>query len=134
MDEFKSNVVIKSGSEKSFGVVFSLLLLFIGIYLYISAEIINYWLLGGAFILLLLAYLAPQVLTIPNNLWFKLGLGLGAIFVPIVISFVYFVTVVPVGVMARLLGKDLINQKIDKSVKSYWIVRKQPVGSMKDQF
>jgi len=38
------------------------------------------------------------------------------------------------GLVMRLLGKDLLRQKIDKNAKSYWIDRTEPVGSMKNQF
>ena len=33
----------------------------------------------------------------------------------------------------RLLGKDLLKQKLDKNAKSYWIERSEPMGSMKNQ-
>ena len=38
------------------------------------------------------------------------------------------------GLVMRLLGKDLLRQKLDKNAKSYWIDRTEPVGSMKNQF
>ena len=53
---------------------------------------------------------------------------------PVVMAFVYFSTVVPIGMFMKLLGKDLLNKKIDRSAKTYWIERDQPVGSMKNQF
>ena len=71
---------------------------------------------------------------LPNKLWLKFGLLLGSIVAPIVMSFVYFVTVVPTGLIMRLLGKDLLTQKLDKNAKSYWIERSEPMGSMKNQF
>ncbi len=49
-------------------------------------------------------------------------------------SLVYFITVLPIGITMRLFGKDLLKPKLDKSVKSYWIERKEPIGSMKNQF
>ena len=49
-------------------------------------------------------------------------------------ALVYFLTVLPIGLIMRLLGKDLLRQKIDKNAKSYWIGRREPMGSMKNQF
>ena len=49
-------------------------------------------------------------------------------------AFVYFVTVLPTGLIMRLLGKDLLKQKLDKNAKSYWFKRSEPMGSMKNQF
>jgi hypothetical protein len=85
-------------------------------------------------VFLALAYLKPQILSIPNRLWFKLGLGLGAFVAPVIMVLIYFTTVVPIGLLMRLMGKDLLKQKLDRNVKSYWIERSEPIGSMKDQF
>ena len=49
-------------------------------------------------------------------------------------ALVYFSTVMPIGLIMRLLGKDLLLQKLDKKAKSYWIKRTIPIGSMKNQF
>ena len=74
------------------------------------------------------------VLALPSKLWFMFGLLIGSIVAPIVITLVYFVTVVPTGLIMRVLGKDLLKHRIDKDAKSYWIERKEPMGSMKNQF
>jgi len=74
------------------------------------------------------------VLELPNKLWFKFGMLLGSIIAPVVMALVYFITVVPTGLIMRLLGKDLLKQKLDKNAKSYWIKRSEPIGSMKNQF
>ena len=49
-------------------------------------------------------------------------------------ALIYFVTILPTGLIMRLLGKDLLKPKLDKNAKSYWIERTEPVGSMKNQF
>jgi hypothetical protein len=59
---------------------------------------------------------------------------LGSIITPIGISVIYFIVLVPMGIIMRLLGKDLLKQKLDKNAKSYWIERSEPIGSMKNQF
>jgi len=82
----------------------------------------------------LLAFLAPKILVLPNKLWFKFGLLIGSIVAPIVMALVYFFTVLPTGLIMRLLGKDLLKQKLDKNAKSYWVKRSEPMGSMKNQF
>jgi len=85
-------------------------------------------------VFLLLAFVAPQVLELPNKLWFKFGILLGSIIAPVVMALVYFSTVLPTGLIMRLLGKDILKQKLDKNAKSYWIERSEPIGSMKNQF
>ena len=78
--------------------------------------------------------MAPKILSVPNKLWFKLGLALGAVVAPVVMALVYFTTVVPIGLIMRLMGYDMLRQKLDKNAKSYWIVRDLTMGSMREQF
>ena len=59
---------------------------------------------------------------------------LGAIVAPIVMALVYIATIVPIGLIARLLGKDLLKTKIDKSASSYWLERTEEMQPMKNQF
>ena len=134
MSVLKNNMRNKQSTEKSFGVVFSCVFLIIALYPLITSEGLRIWALVVSIIFFLLAFLAPKILVLPNKLWFKFGLLLGSIVAPIVMAFVYFVTVLPTGLIMRILGKDLLKQKLDKNAKSYWIERKEPMGSMKNQF
>lgn len=122
------------GSEKGFGIVFAIVFSLIGLYPLVHGESVRLWALVIALILLALAFLAPKTLAVPNKLWFKLGMVLGAIIAPIVMALVYFTTVAPIGLVMRLMRKDLLREKLDRNATSYWIKRDQPVGSMKDQF
>ena len=134
MSEYKQYIEVESGSEKSFGIVFAFIFLLISLYPLVDNKDVRLWSVIISLIFFLLAYVVPKVLSIPNKLWFRLGMFLGAVFTPIVMALVYFTTVVPIGLIMRLMGKDLLRQKLDKSTKSYWIERNEPMGSMKDQF
>ena len=134
MSEHKQNIQVERGSEKSFGLVFAVVFFIVGLYPLVNNKDILLWPLITALIFFMLGYMAPKVLTVPNKLWFKLGLALGAVVAPVVMALVYFTTVVPIGLIMRLMSKDMLRQKLDKNIKSYWIVRDQPMGSMKDQF
>jgi hypothetical protein len=134
LSEHKQHIEVKCGSEKSFGIVFSLVFLLIGLYPLMSGEGVHLWSLMAALFFFVLAFIAPKVLSAPNKLWFKLGMALGAFVAPVVMTFVYFTIVVPIGLLMRLMGKDLLRQKLDTNAKSYWIERSQSIGSMRDQF
>ena len=134
MQEISRHVSTEQSSEKSFGVVFSIVFLIVALYPLITSESLRIWALVVSIIFFLLAFLAPKILVLPNKLWFKFGLLIGSIVAPIVMAFVYFVTVLPTGLIMRLLGKDLLKQKLDKNAKSYWVKRSEPMGSMKNQF
>ena len=134
MSESTNHIPIEQSSPKSFGIVFSIVFLIVALYPLINSEGLRIWALVASIIFFFLAFIAPKVLVFPNKLWFKFGLLIGSIVAPIVMAFVYFVTVLPTGLIMRLLGKDLLKQKLDKNAKSYWFKRSEPMGSMKNQF
>ena len=86
---------------------------------------------------MLLGLLAPRILHPLNVAWTHLGILLGKIVTPVVMFLVYVVSVIPVGLLVRLLGKDLLRLKPNKGESSYWIERTPPgppPESLKDQF
>ena len=134
MTEISRYVSTEQSSEKSFGVVFSIVFLLVAIYPLIASAELRIWALVVSIIFFLLAFLAPKILALPNKLWFKFGILLGSIIAPVIMALVYFITVLPTGLIMRFLGKDLLKLKLNKNAKSYWIERKEPMGSMKNQF
>ena len=135
MLEISSHVSNEQSSAKSPLVLFfQCVFLIVALYPLINSESLRIGALVVSIIFFLLAFLAPKILVLPNKLWFKFGLLIGSIVAPIVMAFVYFVTVLPTGLIMRLLGKDLLKQKLDKNAKSYWVKRSEPMGSMKNQF
>ncbi len=134
MFEYKQHIEANNGSEKSFGIVFATVFFLIALYPLLDGGNPRLWAVGVALLFVAAAYLAPSLLVLPNRLWFKLGMALGAVVAPVVMGLVYFTTVVPVGLIMRLMGRDLLQKKLDAGAKSYWIEREQPVGSMENQF
>ena len=124
---------IKIGSNKSFGIVFSIVFLLIAIYPLINNEELRIWSLVIAIIFLALGLINSKVLTPLNKLWFKFGLLLGRIISPIVMGLIFFLVVTPIGLIMRIIGKDLLNLKLNKD-KSYWIEKSGPKSKMKNQF
>jgi len=129
-----NHISTEKSSEKSFGIVFSIVFLVIALYPLTNSDNFHIWAIIISALFLLLAFIMPQILALPNKLWFKFGILLGSIIAPIVMALVYFIAVLPTGLIMRLLGKDLLKQKLDKNAKSYWIERTEPMGSMKNQF
>ena len=136
MSEFenKSYFKIKGSTERNFGLVLATFFMIICLYPVLKGENIRLWALLISIILCCLGLFLPKTLIVPNKLWFKLGMLLGAIVSPIIMGVIFFLTVTPIGIIMRLFGKDVLNQRIEKSAKSYWIKRKEPMSSMKNQF
>ena len=124
---------IKIGSNRGFGIVFFVVFLLIAIYPLLKGSDLRIWSLIISFIFLVLGLTKSNLLTPLNILWFKFGLFLGKIISPLIMGFIFFVVVTPIGIIMRLLGKDLLNLKYNKK-KSYWIEKTGPKSKMKNQF
>lgn len=134
MTVFSNNSRNKNSSEKSFGIVFSIVFLLVSIYPLIHSGKMHIWALFVSSMFMFLAYVSPKLLSLPSKLWLKFGLLIGSIVSPIFISVIYYIAVVPTGLIMRLLGKDILKNKLDDNAETYWIKRKEPIGSMKNQF
>jgi hypothetical protein len=76
--------------------------------------------------LIALGLLAPRSLSGLNRAWTKLGLILFRIVNPVVLGLVYFVVVVPLGLLIRVSRRDPLNLKFDPRADSYWVLREPP--------
>ena len=124
---------IKIGSNKSFGLLFFVVFLIIGLWPLINDNIIRYWSLIISFIFLLLSLANSKFLSPLNFIWFKFGLLLGRFISPIVMGIIFFLVVTPIGILMRLINKDLLNLKYNNE-NSYWIIKNDPKSKMKNQF
>ena len=134
MSEIKSYFKVKNPSEKNFGIVFSLIFFIISLYLYFVYDKIYYQLFALSIIFLLASVLFSKILIIPNKIWVKFGNILNRIISPIIMFIIYFFVITPIGLMMKILGKDLLNQKINIQKKSYWTLKNNSSSSIKDQF
>jgi Saxitoxin biosynthesis operon protein SxtJ len=69
---------------------------------------------------------APARLAPLNRAWTQLGLLLFKVVNPVVLGVIYLTTVVPIGLTMRLMGRDLLNLKLDRQAASYWVMRAPP--------
>ena len=124
---------IKIGSNRSFGIVFFVVFLLIALYPLLKESDLRIWSLLISLIFLALGLLNSNLLTPLNKLWFKFGLFLGKIISPLIMGAIFFIVVTPIGILMRLLKKDLLNLKYDKK-ESYWVEKTGPKSKMKNQF
>ena len=124
---------VKISSNRSFGIVFFIVFLIIALYPLTHNEEIRVWSVITSLIFLFLGLFNSRILTPLNKLWFKFGIFLGKIISPVIIGIIFFLIVTPIGLIMRLLGKDLINLKYNNN-KSYWIEKNDPKSKMKNQF
>jgi hypothetical protein len=116
----------------TFGVLFFIFFLIIGLYPIKSDEAIRIWSVLFSLVFLIITIIRPNLFTYLNRLWIQLGMLLGKIISPIVMGLVFFIVVTPIGIFVKLLKKDVMSLK--RGASSYWINRKDKIQSMKKQF
>ncbi len=124
-------------SNRSFGFVFAIFFLIVALLPLLYGNGIWFWAVGISFIFGVLALAAPSILKPLNYLWFRFGMLLHKITSPAALAIIFFGVVFPIGFFMRLLGKDQLRLKLDKTATSYWIVRTPPgptAESLKNQF
>jgi len=121
-------------SNKSFGLLFFVVFLIIGLWPLKNGESLNFYFIIASVVFLILGLLNSKLLSPLNKSWIKLGEILGIIIAPIVMALVYFVILTPISIIVRVFGKDLLGLKFLKEKETYWIKRKKNLGSMKKQF
>ena len=121
-------------SNRSFGLLFFIVFLVIGLWPLKNGESLNIYLILISLIFFTLGLINSKLLSPLNNTWVKFGEILGMIIAPIIMALVYFVILTPVSLIVRMFGKDLLGLKFIKKKRTYWIKRKKNLGSMKKQF
>ena len=123
----------KKNSNRTFGILFFLVFLVIGIWPITNGEYLRWWSIIISLIFLFLGIINSKILTPFNKIWIKIGELLGRVVAPIVMAIIYFFIITPMSILLKLLRKDLLKIKFTP-VTTYWIKRDKKFGSMKRQF
>ena len=125
---------IKISSNRNFGLVFFIIFVIVSLWPLTYEGPIRIWTVIISLVFLILGLMNSKLLTPLNKLWFKFGIILGAIVAPVVMGVVFFLVVTPIGLVMKIMGRDLLNKKYDKKKRTYWIKRDTSIGTMKHQF
>lgn len=86
------------------------------------------WILAGA--LWVPALLMPAILRPVYTTWMKIGHGLGWVNSRIILGILFYVLILPMGLLMRLFGGDPMARKKDSNAKSY---RKESVSEPRER-
>ena len=128
----KNLINIKRKDNITFGILFFILFLIIGLYPLKSGGFIRIWSVVLSLLFLIITIIRPNLFTFINKLWIQFGILLGKIISPVVMGLVFFFVVTPIGILVRILKKDVMGLK--RGANTYWINREDKLQSMKKQF
>ena len=128
----KQEIKVNKKNNISFGILFFIFFLIIGLFPLVSVGVIRIWSVVLSLIFLIITIIRPNFFTFLNRSWIQFGIFLGKVISPIVMGLVFFFVVTPIGVLVRILKKDVMGLK--RGASSYWINREDKLQSMKKQF
>lgn len=137
MHESDQTDAVVPGSERSFGWVMAAFFAIIGLFPLVRGHGPHWWLLAIALVFFVAGLLRPSLLIPLNHAWFRLGLLLHKFINPVIMAFIFFLSVVPTALIRRVFVKDPLHLRYDRSASSYWIERNPPglrPDSMRDLF
>lgn len=53
-------------------------------------------------------------------IWMSFGYFMNFLMTRLMLLFLFFFIMTPLGLLLRIIGKDILDEKIDKKVESYW--------------
>jgi hypothetical protein len=124
-------------SNRRFGLTMAVVCVVIGGVRMVLGHAYWAWWLGGGIGFALFALFWPAALAPLNRAWLRLGLVLYKVVNPVVMALMFFSTIMPIGFLMRLCGKDPLRLRREPDASSYWIAREPPgppPETMRNQF
>lgn len=82
--------------------------------------------------LMLAGVVVPRLLKYIYIAWMSVAFVLGFVVAHIILTLFFFLVMTPIGLVARLSGKDFLSLKLDRSAKTYWLPRETKPKSAQD--
>lgn len=81
------------------------------------------YLIPFGFVFMLIGFILPVILKPIYFLWMTISVILGFISTRIILGVLFYIVITPISIITKLMGKDLLNIKFNKSESTYWIKR-----------
>ena len=121
---------------RSFGFTVGGIFALIGLWpLIVRSEDPRWWAVAVAAFLLVPAVVFPKGLVWVHKGWMALGHVLGWINTRIILGFIFYFIVTPIGIVRRLLGKDPMGRRLRPDLDSYRVPRNpRPASHLTKQY
>jgi len=117
---------VEMGSDRAFGLVFAAVFAIVGLWPLTGGGEPRLWAGAVALAFLVASLTVPRLLKPLNQVWFLFGMLLHKVVSPLVMGLIFFLTVTPIALVMRALGKDPLRLSRDDAAASYWINRAPP--------
>lgn len=114
---------LKTGRRdlRKFGLTVGGVFVLLGVLLLLRHRASYPFFLGTGAVLMAFGAIWPRALKYVYLAWMALAFTLGLMMASVVLTLFFFLFVTPIGLLARLFGRDFLAQKWDEQAASYWI-------------
>lgn len=136
MFQILKDISYEKSDIKKFGIIFSVIMLIVSIFLFYKSSNL-YFFTGLFFIFLSFGILFPIAIKPIYALWMILGSILGFLMTIVILTFIFYLIMFPISVIARILKKNFLELKLNKKANSYWNDRNtnlKNINSYEDQY
>jgi Saxitoxin biosynthesis operon protein SxtJ len=116
---------LKTGTKelRKFGLLVGGVFAALGILYYLRGKPIFPWFVIPGGLLIFFGLIFPKALKLVYLVWMTLAILLGFVVSHVLLTVLFYLAVTPVGLLARLCGKDFLGLKPGSKASSYWIAR-----------
>ena len=108
---------------RKFGLVVGGVFCALGLWFFLRHKPYYWYVLAPGVPLVVLGAILPRSLKWIYVGWMALAMVLGAIVSTVLLTLLFYLVVTPIGLVARLAGKDFLSRKLQPGAPSYWILR-----------
>lgn len=117
----KDTIKTDKAPIRNFALVFSLIMALLCALFFWRKHAYNVYLLSLSALFLFLAVLWPMSLKYFYIGWMKLAKAIAAFNTVVILSVIYYVFFTLIGLILKIFNPDLLDQKFDKNLPSYWV-------------
>lgn len=109
-------------AEREFGLIVGAVLSLLGIWWLYRGKFpaLAYLLRILGWTLIVLGLVAPRILLTPRKIWMKLAEGMAYVSSRIILAFIFFLVLTPIGLVKRAMGWDPLHRR-DASRETFWL-------------
>src|SRR5437660_7345511 len=119
---------------RKFGLLVGAVFALLGIWFWWRDKARYPYFLAPGTVLMVFGAIAPRALRLIYVGWMTAAFLLGFVVSNILLTLFFYIVVTPIGLVARLAGKDFLNRKLDAQTESYWIMRDRSVPEQKKNY
>jgi hypothetical protein len=116
---------IKSGKKElhQFGITMGIVLALVGGLLIWRSKDYYFFFFVFSIAFLFLGLVIPALLKPIQKVWMSIAVIIGWVMTRVILTVLFYLVVTPVGILAKVFGKDFLDTKFDRNANSYWSTR-----------